>query len=68
MENFEGTLTISAEVNEDDSMIARHILAERLRMIADALQMGFSLDGRIMHPNGHAIGTYKLEQTNLPDD
>jgi hypothetical protein len=64
---YEGKLTVTAEVHENDCMTARHILAERLRQIADCIQMGMTLDARIMHPNGHAIGSFKLEQTNLPE-
>lgn len=66
--NYEGTLTINAEVNEDDESTARHILAEQLDRIAASLRMGFGIEGRIMHPNGHAIGSYALMQTNLPDE
>jgi hypothetical protein len=68
METYEGQLTINATVNEDEESTARHILAERLRDIAAALEMGFKLEGRIMHPNGHAIGSFALMQTNLPED
>jgi hypothetical protein len=66
--NYEGQLTINATVNENDESDARHILAEQLERIAAGLRDGFRVDGKIMHPNGHAIGSFALMQTNLPDE
>lgn len=66
--NYECVFTVNVELNEDDQMAARHILAEKLEGIAASLRDGMRSEGRVMHPNGHMIGSFALMQTNLPDD
>lgn len=67
-ETYECVFTVNVELNEDDEMSARHILAEQLERIVGSLRDGMRSEGRVMHPNGHAIGAFALIQTNLPDD